>query len=64
MYMVWEISENFKNKTLFLWFDSSKLQSDLKTTKVEELRLQAEMFYKEILRLKQDKAPAVDYTPR
>ena len=34
----------------------SKLQSDMKTTKVEELRVQMESFYAEVLRLQQLKA--------
>ena len=40
---------------LLLAFDS-KLQSDMKTTKVEELRIQMESFYNEVLRLQQSKS--------
>ena len=38
----------------------SKLQSDLKTTKVEELKQQMEVFYNEIVRLQNSKDTGMD----
>ena len=37
-------------------FYCSKLQSDLKTTKVEEMKTQMDAFYQEILRLNEVKS--------
>lgn len=42
----------------------SKLQSDLKTTKVEEMKAQMEVFYQEIVRLQNSKDTGVDKATR
>ena len=42
----------------------SKLQSDLKTTKVEEMKAQMEVFYQEIVRLQNSKDTGVDKAAR
>ena len=41
-----------------------KLQSDLKTTKVEEMRQQMEVFYQEIVRLQNSKETGMDKSVR
>ena len=41
-----------------------KLQSDLKTTKVEEMKQQMEVFYNEIIRLQNSKDTGMSKTDR
>lgn len=50
------------NYVVFLFY--SKLQSDLKTTKIEELKQQMEVFVNEIHRLQNSKDTGVDKSAR
>ena len=47
---------NLKMRFAFVFFKHRKLQSDVKTTKIDELRMQMEAYYKEVVRLNQLKS--------
>ena len=63
--MVW-----LRNEQIFFYYPLllisifRKLQSDLKTTKVEEMRQQMEVFYQEIVRLQNSKETGMDKSVR